>query len=246
MKIAFVNQKGGVAKTTSCQNVGAALARAGRSVLLVDLDPQGNLTRCAGVNSPEVTIADVLQGEAKTGEAILHLDNYDLLPSDLSASAIGTEDPGRLRTAFKRLAYDYILIDCSPSLGPLTAQALIAADRVIIPVSPQALPVVGVTQILNTMEKIRTGVNPSLSLLGVLITLADTRRALDREIIEVIRERFPEYTFRAIIRSNSKIAEASYFRKDIFQYDPKGPAAQAYTDIAKEIMERGFYNRGKV
>ena len=239
MKIALVSQKGGVAKTTSCQNIGAALARAGKKVLLVDLDPQGNLTNNAGITDPEITIAEVLEG-ASTREAILHLENYDLIPADLSASAVKLEDSERLRSALKRLGYDYILIDCQPSLGPLTIQALTAADRVIIPVVPQALPVAGVVQILDTMQQIRDFSNPSLKLLGLLITIADTRRALDRAMIDAIRRDFPEDTFRAILRTSSKVAEASYFKKDIFEYDPKGPAAAAYTDIAKEIMERGF------
>lgn len=245
MKIAFVNQKGGVAKTTSCHNIGAALARAGRKVLLVDLDPQGNLTKDTGTENPEITISDILEGSA-TREAILHLESYDLIPADLSASAVKLEDSERLRSALKRLSYDYILIDCQPSLGPLTIQALTAADRVIIPVVPQALPVAGVLQILDTMQQVKDLTNPGLALLGILISMANSRRALDKAMEEAIRKSFPEDTFQAVVKSNSKIAEASYFQKDIFEYDPKGQAAEIYTAVAKEIMERGFYHHGKI
>lgn len=245
MKIAFVNQKGGVAKTTSCHNIGAALARAGKKVLLVDLDPQGNLTWNAGVRDPEVTISDILHGDAKVAQTILHLKNYDLIPSDPGTSTIGAEAPDLLRKALKRLQYDYILIDCSPSLGPLTVQALIAADMVIIPVTPQFLPVVGVTQILDEIKKVHDRANHSLSLLGILITMANPRRSLDKEIIDALRSKFPNHVFRSVIRAGVKVAEASYFQQDLFEYDPKGPAAEAYTDVANEIMERGFNDHAK-
>ena len=242
MKIAFLNQKGGTGKSTSCLNVGAALAGTGKKVLLVDMDPSGNLTNMAGVNEPEETIASIINGgstPARVSQIIIHLPaGYDLIPSDIRTAAAETEDPYKLRKGLRYLGYDYILFDCAPSLEKNTAQALTAADQVIIPVVPQPLPMMGIAQILETISTIKRNTNQSLQLLGILITLADTRRAMDRAMIKSIRESYPEETFSEIIKSNSKIAESTFFQQDIFQYDPKGSPALAYKNIADEIEER--------
>lgn len=249
MKIAFLNQKGGTGKSTSCINIGAALARSGKSVLLIDMDASGNLSNMAGIADPDETVADILNGTyspARVADMIQHLDaGYDLIPSNIRTAAADPKDPYTLKQGIRSLDYDYILIDCAPSLEKITAQALTAADQVIIPVVPQPLPVVGIGQILETIRTIRSNTNKRLQLMGILITLADTRRAMDRTLIEAIREQFPKETFSEIIKNNSKVAEGSYFQKDIFALDPKGTPAKSYELIAKEIEERTAEYYGK-
>jgi len=250
--IAFVNQKGGVAKTTSCLNIGAALAIEGKSVLLVDLDPQGSLTKCVGIrdlDQQDATTYEVLKGEASINEAIKLVDGkayYDIVPTDIRMSGAEIElisVPGRdylLKEALEDLKqpYDYVLIDCSPSLNILTLMALTAADSVIIPVAAQYMPLDGVAQLLNTVELVQKRLNKRLKIGGVIVTIYDTRRSLDREIVESIRARFKEETFKTVVKYNSKLAEAPTFGKDIFDYEPKSAGAESYKAIAKELIER--------
>lgn len=250
--IAFVNQKGGVAKTTSCLNIGAALAIEGKSVLLVDLDPQGSLTKCVGIrdlDQQDATTYEVLKGEASINEAIKLVDGkayYDIVPTDIRMSGAEIElisVPGRdylLKEALEDLKqpYDYVLIDCSPSLNILTLMALTAADSVIIPVAAQYMPLDGVAQLLNTVELVQKRLNKRLKIGGVIVTIYDTRRSLDREIVESIRARFKEETFKTVVKYNSKLAEAPTFGKDIFDYEPRSAGAEAYKAIAKELIER--------
>lgn len=249
--IAFVNQKGGVAKTTSALNIGAALAIEGKRVLLIDLDPQGSLSKCAGFrdldNAP--TTYEVIKGEADINSAIMTKQGvaaYDLLPTDIRMSGAEIElisVPGRdtlLREALEGLKkpYDYILIDCSPSLNILTLMALTAANELIIPVAAQYMPLDGMAQLLPTVELVKKRLNKGLEVGGVIITMYDSRRSLDKEIIEAVRAKFPSQTFKTVVKNNSKLAEAPTFGKDIFEYEPKSSGAEAYRAIAKEIIER--------
>ena len=250
--IAFVNQKGGVGKTTSCLNIGAALAIQDKEVLLIDLDPQGSLTKCAGVrdlDQQDATTYEVLKGEASINDAIKLIDGrvyYHLVPTDLRMSGAEIElisAPGRdylLKDALGELKnrYDYVLIDCSPSLNIFTLMALTAADSVIIPVAAQYMPLDGVAQLLSTIELVKKRLNKKLRISGVLITIYDGRRSLDNQIVESIRARFPEETFKTVVKYNSRIAEAPTMGKDIFVYDTKSRGADAYTRIAIELIDR--------
>ena len=247
--ISFVNQKGGTAKTTSCLNIGAALALAGRSVLLVDLDPQGSLTKCAGYRdlSDLPTAYEVIKGDVDINDAIIKTSgNYDLLPNDIRMSSAEIElisAPGRdylLKEALEDLnkAYDYILIDCSPSLNILTLMALTACNGYIVPMAAQFMPLDGLAQLQKTTEIVKKRLNKSLELYGVLVTQYDSRRSLDKEILKAIQARFPEETFNTVVRNNSKLAEAPTFGKDIFQYEPRSAGASAYKEIAEEIINR--------
>lgn len=248
--LSFVNQKGGVGKTTSALNIGAALALEGKNVLLIDLDPQGSLSKCAGFRSLDgPTTYEVIKGDADINQAIKTKQGaaaYDILPTDIRMSGAEIElisVPGRdtrLKKALEglRKPYDYVLIDCSPSLNILTLMALTAADKVIIPVAAQYMPLDGTAQLLPTIELVKKKLNRGLTLGGVLITMYDGRRGMDRGIAEAIRGRFPEETYNTIIRNNSKLAEAPTFGKDIFEYAPKSAGAEAYRETAKEILER--------
>ncbi len=248
--LCFVNQKGGVGKTTSCLNIGAALQRSGKRVLLIDLDAQGSLTKSAGFRSlaPDApTVSDVLTGKITAADALLHRDELpDLLPGDIRLSGTEIEllsAAGRdfiLKEALEPIAeqYDYVLIDCSPSLSILTLMALTASNGVIIPVSAQYMPLDGIMQLMQTVEIVRRRMNPGLKISGVIVTLYDARRGLDKSILEAIREKFPDEIFADVVRYNSKIAEAPTFGKDIFSYASGSIGAVAYRNIAAEIRRR--------
>lgn len=248
--LCFVNQKGGVGKTTSCLNIGAALYRSGRRVLLIDLDAQGSLTKSAGIRALEpdaLTVSEVLSGKGNAADAILHRDDCpDLLAGDIRLSGTEVELIGAagrdfiLKEALEPIAqdYDYVLIDCSPSLSILTLMALTASDGIIIPVAAQYMPLDGIMQLMQTVEIVRRRMNPNLKISGVIVTLYDSRRGLDKSVYEAIREKFPDEIFADIVRYNSKIAEAPTFGKDIFAYASGSIGAVAYRNIAAEIRRR--------
>lgn len=248
--LCFVNQKGGVGKTTSCLNIGAALYRSGRRVLLVDLDAQGSLTKSAGIRALEpdaLTVSEVLSGKGSAADAILHRDGCpDLIAGDIRLSGTEVELIGAagrdfiLKEALEPIAqdYDYVLIDCSPSLSILTLMALTASDGIIIPVAAQYMPLDGIMQLMQTVEIVRRRMNPNLKISGVIVTLYDSRRGLDKSVYEAIREKFPDEIFADIVRYNSKIAEAPTFGKDIFAYASGSIGAVAYRNIAAEIRRR--------
>lgn len=249
--LAFVNQKGGVAKTTSALNIGAALAIEGKKVLLIDLDPQGSLSKCAGFRNidDDPTTYEVVKGDVDINQAIKTkqgVASYDIVPTDIRFSGAEIElisVPGRdtlLKEALEGLKteYDYILIDCSPSLNILTLMALTAANSVIIPVAAQYMPLDGMAQLLPTVELVKKRLNKGLKVGGVIVTMYDSRRSLDKEIIDAVKKKFPTETFKTVVRNNSKLAEAPTFGKDIYEYAPKSSGAEAYSAIAKEIIER--------
>ena len=245
--IALVNQKGGVGKTTSTINVGAGLHRAGKRVLLVDLDPQGNLTVSVGIEAHELsnTVFEVLKGDAEAREAIVKR-GYDIIPADIRLSGADMElsaVPGRemlLKEALQPIQgdYDYILIDCPPSLGLITLNGLTAAREIFIPLQAEFLALNGMAQLLNTVKAVQKRLNPQLEITGIITTLYDSRKNLNKEVLEKIKEYFPDKTFKALIRDNVALAEAPSFGLPILLYDGKCKGAEAYECLTKEFLRR--------
>ena len=247
-KIAFINQKGGVGKTTSALNVGAALARDGYKVLLIDIDPQGNLTTSAGLvelAEDEPTVYEVLKGSDINKAVKTKKGAYDILPTDIRLSGADIElsaVAGRdyiLKEAIEALnkQYDYILIDCPPSLSVITLMGLTAADGVIIPVQAQYLALKGMAQLLNTINLVKRRMNPGLEITGVLLTMYDNRKNLDREVLENVKKAFPSKVFNTTISNSVTLAEAPAFGKDIYEYKPDSKSAQQYEQLTDEIIQ---------
>ena len=254
--ISLVNQKGGVGKTTTSINLSASLAVEGKKVLLVDLDPQGNATTGVGFNKGDIdkSIYDIFNNTATMEEVILKtkFKNLDLLPSSLQLAGIDIEliERGREDPTFQRSAqllnsvnsikdvYDYVIIDCPPTLGLITTNALVASDSVIIPVQCEFYALEGITQLLNAIMLTKKKLNPELKLEGVLLTMFDSKTNLSIEVIEEIRSYFKEKVYTTIIPRLIRLAEAPSHGKPIIAYDPKSKGSQAYMNLAKEVIER--------
>ena len=243
--IAFANQKGGVAKTTTTLNLGVALKEEGYRVLAVDLDPQGNLTMSQGWNPDEVerSMFDVLVHQLPIEEIIrpaeidVAVSSIDLAGAELAlASMIGRERA--LERALRPIKerYDYILIDTPPSLGLLTINALVAADGVIVPVQCEYLSLRGLAQLQNTLEMIRENLNPNVDIQGILPTMFDRRLLHAREAVEILRENFGDLVYNTKIRKTIRYAEAPVKGQSVLTYDPTGEAAMLYRDLAKEVL----------
>jgi chromosome partitioning protein len=241
--ISLSNHKGGVGKTTSAINIGAGLTTLGRRVLLIDLDPQANLSQSLGIVSPTSTIYGALRGEYPLQPMKL-LPGLDVIPSTLDLSGAEVElsgEAGReyiLREILEPLrpSYDYILIDCPPSLGLLTINAFTASDEILIPLQAQFLAMQGLAKLIEVVDKIKKRLNKGLSLGGIFITQYDSRKVLNRDVVTSIRENLGERVFNTIVRDNVALAEAPSQGVDIFRYSPKSAGAEDYLSLAKEIV----------
>ncbi len=243
--LAFANQKGGVAKTTSTVNLGVALVELGKRVLAVDMDPQGNLTMSQGIDPEnlEKSMYDVLVHRLPIDEVIVS-NEIDVAAStiDLAGAemALSTQI-GRERALEKALRpvqerYDYVLIDTPPSLGLLTINALAASDGVIVPVQCEYLSLRGLLQLERTLEMIRENINPRVKIKGILPTLFDARTLHGREAVEILKENFGPLVFKTVVRKTIKFAEAPVQGSSVLKYDPRGKGAEAYRSLAREVL----------
>jgi chromosome partitioning protein len=248
--IAIVNQKGGVGKTTTAVNLGASLALLGKRVLLVDSDPQGNTTTGVGIDKRTIEGRDVysvLLDRVPLPEVIQStgVENLWIAPSTLGLSGAEIELVSvlqrevRLKSALAEVVanYEYVFIDCPPSLGLLTVNALAAAHELIIPVQAEYYALEGLSQLTTIVEQVRSGLNPQLSILGVLITMFDGRTRLATEVLDEVHRFFPERVFRTQIPRNIRLSEAPSFGKPAALFDPKSRGAQAYISLAREMID---------
>ena len=254
--IALVNQKGGVGKTTTSINLAASLGFLKKTVLLVDLDPQGNSTTGVGISKTDYSksIYELLKDEASLEEVIIKTEfkNLYLLPATINLAGIDFElieksrnEPGFLKgkqlkkhLEIAKDKFDYIIIDCPPSLGVLTTNALTAADSVIIPVQCEFFALEGIMQLLNTIMLAQKNLNPTLDIEGVLLTMLDNRTNLGLEVVEDIKSYFKERVYDTIIPRLVRLSEAPSHGKPILAYDPKSRGTEAYLNLAKEVIER--------
>ena len=260
--IAVVNQKGGTAKTTTVENLGIGLARQGKKVLLVDTDPQGSLTISLGYPRPDeldVTLFDLLnktinEAVINAGEGILHQpEGIDLIPANISLAGlevalVNTMNRERVLKQFLEPIkgnYDYVLLDCMPSLGMLTVNALAAADAALVPVQANYLSAKGLEQLLQTINKVKRQINPKLRIEGILLTMVDGRTNYGKEISSLIRDTYGGHIkiFTAEIPRSVRAAEISAEGKSIFLHDPKGKVAESYQDLTKEVLRNAEKRR---
>jgi chromosome partitioning protein len=246
--IAVVNQKGGVGKTTTTINLGAYLAKMGKSVLIVDLDPQANSTSGLGIdkNSLQISTYEILLSgvDAKSSVKTSSTAKLYILPTNerLAAAEIDladqTEREFKLKKALENLEYDYILIDCPPALGLLSINALAAANYVLIPVQAEYYALEGLSQLLGVVQRVRGGLNPNLELLGVVLTMYHSRTTLSDQVKEEIKRHFQEKLFDTVIPRNVRLAEAPSHGRTIAQHDRWSKGAKAYKQLAKELNQR--------
>jgi len=253
--IICANQKGGVAKTTTAVNLGIGLARAGRKVLIIDNDPQGSLTEALGYQQPdelEITLANVMEWVLNEEDFDLeagilhHEEGVDLMPANIELSGVETSLIGIMssETILKEYIemignkYDYIVIDCSPNLGQLTLNALVAADEIIIPVTPAYLPTKGLEQLLKTISRVKRKMNPSLHIMGILLTMVDYRTNYANEITEIIYKVYGPsiHIFDNVVPASVRAAETPAEGVSIYKHDGKGKVAAAYTALTEEVI----------
>ena len=243
--ISISNHKGGVGKTTSTINIGAGLNKLGKKILLIDLDPQANLSQSLGIIEPERTIYGALKGEYSL-EPIKVVKGLEVVPSTLDLSGAEIElstEAGReyiLKELLEpiRAYYDYVLIDSPPSLGLLTINAFTASDLVLIPLQAQYLALQGLTKLLEVIEKINKRLNKELQVGGVFITQYDSRKVLNRDVVDTIESHFKDRLFKSKIRDNIALAEAPAQGLDIFRYQPKSYGAEDYLALSREILKK--------
>lgn len=249
--MAIINQKGGVGKSTTAINLSAALGELGKQVLLVDLDPQGNSSSGLGIEKSQVhnCVYDVLLNDVAIEDVIIPNvgEGLDLVPATINLAGAEVElvsemaRENRLKDAVGSLRgkYDYVFIDCPPSLGLLTVNALVAADKLLIPIQCEFYALEGVTKLLDSMKRVKTRLNPTLDIFGVLLTMYDGRTTLSRQVVEEVRSYFGKTVFTTLIPRTVKLSEAPSFGQPITQYDPSGKGAQSYVNLAKEVVQRG-------
>ena len=247
---AIANHKGGVGKTTTAVNVAACIAEAGFATLLVDIDPQANATLGLGIDkATEPNIYDVLAGRCALHAAMATtaIERLRLVPAHPDLAAANSElprEPGfetRLRAVLAgvRADFEYVLLDCPPSLGPLTVNALVAADRVIVPVQTEYFALEGLAGLLDTLALVQRELNPRLTVAGMLLTMHDARTRLGRDVEREVREHFPSLVFDTVIPRNVRVGEAPSFGRPVTHHDPHCAGADAYFELAKEVAQRG-------
>ncbi|MCF7857876.1 MAG: AAA family ATPase [Candidatus Cloacimonetes bacterium] len=247
--IAIVNQKGGVGKTTSAINIASALAIYEKKTLLIDFDPQGNSSSGIGVESGKPNIYEALISSVDISEVVKKspiLEKLDVIPSNVDLSGAEIELVKEYSREFKlkeaivniKNEYDYVIIDCPPSLGLLTVNALTACTDVLIPIQCEYYALEGVSQLLNTIRLIKKGLNPDLNIMGILLTMYDRRLNLSLQVAKEVRRYFQEQVFSSIINRSVKLSEAPSFGKSIFHYDIKSSGAKSYLQLAKEVLAR--------
>ncbi|MBA7577660.1 Sporulation initiation inhibitor protein Soj [subsurface metagenome] len=246
--IALTNQKGGVGKTTCAINIGAGLNELRKRVLLIDLDPQAHLTYSLGIPAHELnnTVYELLRGTVILKETIIERNGLSLVPSSLNLSGAEIEFSGvagrefLLKESVEGLKkYDYVFIDCPPSLGLLTLNALTTAQEVYIPLQTEFLALQGMTKLLETINIVKKRLNKDLEIAGIIATRFDNRKNLNREVVDKIKEYFGNKLFNALIRDNISLAEAPSFGKTIFEYKSNSYGAKDYLDLCREIIKRG-------
>ena len=247
--VTFANQKGGVGKSTSVVNIAASLGVLGRRVLVVDVDPQGNTTSGFGISKKTAgTVYDVLIGRSDAADVVQNteFENISVLPANISLAGAEFElvmadnRESRLKTAIEPLldAYDYVLIDCPPSLGILTINALVAADGLVVPMQCEYFALEGLTQLLSTIRLVQRLWNPGLSIEGVLLTMFDVRTKLSVEVQQEVRKYFKEKVYRCYIPRNVRLSEAPSRGESIFEYDTRSEGAKAYVGLVKEVISQ--------
>ncbi len=249
--VAILNQKGGVGKSTTAIDLSAALGECNKQVLLIDLDPQGNSSSGLGIDKRQVKhdVYDILLNDVPAQEAIIPdvCEGLDVLPATINLAGAEVElvnemaRENRLKDCLGVLRgkYDYIFIDCPPSLGLLTVNALVAADKLLIPIQCEFYALEGVTKLLDSMKRVKSRLNPSLDIFGVLLTMYDGRTTLSKQVAEEVRKYFGKEVFETLIPRSVKLSEAPSYGQPITEYDPTGKGAQAYRSLAKEVIARG-------